>query len=782
MKARAPLRALFGLFLLAAASAMAGPLGVAELAPIADAVQGQIEAGRIPGAVVLIGQGDRVVYRRAFGYRALGLHPQPMTGDTIFDLASVTKTVATTTAVMQLVEQGRIGLDDPAARYWPVFGANGKEAITVRQLLTHYSGLRADLDQKTPWSGYDAALRLIAAERPVSPPGSRYLYSDINFAVLGELVRRVSGESLDAYCAAHIFRPLGMMDTGFRPPPGTFGRVAPTERLNGRLRQGEVHDPTAYRMGGVAGHAGLFGTADDLAVFARMLLHGGTGHGARILDPRTVEEMALPQSPPGKAKLRGLGWDLAAPFASDRDAMPPVGSFGHTGFTGTLLWIDPTSDTYVILLTNRLYPDGKGDAGPLRKEILELVSAALGPVPMDRLLAARPALARYFRPIAVQGADLAAGVQTGADILAAEGFAPLKGLRVGLITNHTGLDRTGNRTIDLLHDAPGVKLAAIFSPEHGLYGIADEKVASGMEPGLDLPVFSLYGEVRRPTGKMLAGLDALVFDVQDAGARFYTYVSTMAYAMEAAARRGIPFYVLDRPNPITASAVQGPVMDPDLESFTGYFPLPTRHGMTVGELARLFNAENGIGADLHVVAMRGYRRGEWYDQTGLPWVAPSPNLRTLTEAALYPGVAMVEGANVSVGRGTDSPFELVGAPWIDGERLAAYLNGRKIAGVMFQPTEFTPTESRFKDRPCHGVRVVLADRDVLDAPALGVEIVGALHRLYPADFQLDKTLGLVGARWVLQGIREGEDPRSIARRWQSNLAVFQRLRAKYLLY
>jgi uncharacterized protein YbbC (DUF1343 family) len=401
---------------------------------------------------------------------------------------------------------------------------------------------------------------------------------------------------------------------------------------------------------------------------------------------------------------------------------------------------------------------------------------------MDRLLAARPALARYFRPITLQGAGVAAGVQTGADILAAEGFAPLKGLRVGLITNHTGLDRTGNRTIDLLHDAPGVKLAAIFSPEHGLYGIADEKVASGMEPGLDLPVYSLYGEVRRPTGKMLAGLDALVFDVQDAGARFYTYVSTMAYAMEAAARRSIPFYVLDRPNPITASAVQGPVMDPDLESFTGYFPLPTRHGMTVGELARLFNAENGIGADLHVVAMRGYRRGEWYDQTGLPWVAPSPNLRTLAEAALYPGVAMVEGANVSVGRGTDSPFELLGAPWIDGERLAAYLNGRKITGVMFQPTEFTPAESRFKDQLCHGVRVVLTDRDALDAPALGVEIVGALHRLHPADFQLDKTLGLVGARWVLQAIREDEDPRSIARRWQASLAAFQRLRAKYLLY
>ncbi len=252
--------------------------------------------------------------------------------------------------------------------------------------------------------------------------------------------------------------------------------------------------------------------------------------------------------------------------------------------------------------------------------------------------------------------------------------ARLAGLRVGLITNHSGIDSMGRRTVDLLHQAPGVKLVSIFSPEHGFFGNAEGKVSSMKEPFTGLPIYSLYGDVSRPTQKMLIGLDALVFDIQDAGARFYTYITTMGYAMEACAKKGIPFYVLDRPNPINASLVQGPILDSNLRSFTGYFPLPIRHGMTVGELAKMFNGEKKIGAKLHVVKMRGYERTHWYDETGLLWVSPSPNLRTLTEAILYPGVAMVEGSNVSVGRGTTTPFELLGAPWINGEELASYLN------------------------------------------------------------------------------------------------------------
>lgn len=756
----------------------------AQLSSIDAIVEAQIRAGNIPGAVVVVGSQGKTLYRKAFGHRTTAPDAVlPMTEDTVFDLASVTKAVATTTAILQLTETGKVRLDAPASRYWPEFRANGKGNITVAHLLTHYSGLRPDLDLRKEWAGYQKALRLIIAEKPVTPPGIRYVYSDINFEVLGELVQRVSGQPLDLYCAEHIFKPLGMTDTGFTPPASLRSRIAPTERSKSGLLQGKAHDPTAFRMGGVAGHAGLFGTADDLAVFAQMLLDGGSAGGVRILDRLTVEQMSSPQSPPGKAKLRGLGWDVAAPFAANRDDLPPVGSFGHTGFTGTLLWLDPITRTYVIVLTNRVYPHGKGDAGPLRKEILAAVSAALRPLSVDQILAARPSLTRHFDTLADRNKTIGQNrVASGVDVLAADRFAPLKGLRVGLITNHTGLDAAGNRIIDLLRDAPGVQLAALFSPEHGLYGNVDEKIASGMEPTLRLPVYSLYGDVKRPTDQMLEGIDALVFDIQDAGARFYTYISTMGYAMEAAAKKGIPLYVLDRPNPITASRVQGPVMDAGLKSFTGYFPLPVQHGMTVGELARLFNGEYRIGADLHVIRMRGYRRTTWYDDTGLPWINPSPNLRSLTEAALYPGVAMAEGANVSVGRGTDTPFELLGAPWMDADKLADYLNGRHIPGVRFAPVHFTPNENIYKDRTCHGVRITLLDRNALDAPALGVEIISALHTLHPADFQVNDTLGLIGARSVLQAVKDGEDPRTIARSWQVSLATFQDLRAKYLLY
>lgn len=712
-----------------------------------------------------------------------------MTPDTIFDLASLTKVIATTTAVMQLVERGMISLEDPVADYWPEFKAHGKEAITVRELLTHYSGLRPDLDLKPEWSGYETALPMIVEETPVAVPGTRFIYSDINFETLGEIVRRVSGQPLEVFCAQNIFQPLGMKDTFFSPPPAVHDRIAPTQYQNGetgKMLWGEVHDPTAYNMGGVAGHAGLFSTADDLAIFAQMLLNGGTYAGARVLSPLTVEKMTTPQAPPDAMILRGLGWDIDSPYASNRGELYPLGSYGHTGWTGTSIWIDPVSRTYVILLTNRVHPDGKGDVVGLRTRVASVVAAALGPASTEQILASRRSLTGYFELMKshrIRGVRNGK-VQTGIDVLVAENFAPLAGMRVGLITNHTGRDAQGRRTIDLLYRAPGVKLRAIFGPEHGFTGTADEgaPVASGQDPATHLPVYSLYGKTTRPTHKMLAGLDALVFDIQDAGVRFYTYVTTLGYAMEAAAKKGIAVYVLDRPNPINGFSVEGPVLDKDLTSFVAYFPMPVRHGMTVGELAEMFNRENHLGVKLHVIKMRGWERTDWYDETGLPWVKPSPNLRTLTEATLYPGVAMVEGANVSVGRGTDTPFELLGAPWIESRKLAAHLNERKIQGVRFLPVEFMPRSGPFKGQVCHGISLVLLDRQALNSPELGVELVAALYRLFPQDFQIDKTLALVGARGVLAAIQKGHDPGSIMRRSYEAREPFRRMREKYLLY
>ena len=755
-------------------------LDMRRFAKVDQVASQEIAAGHVPGAVILVGHRGKTVYRKAFGQCALLPRCQPMKADTIFDIASLTKVVATTTAVMKLVERGQIHLDKPAAAYWPAFSANGKEAITVRQLMTHTSGLRAGMPSRPPWSDYDSAVVTIAMDQPVRTPGTQFIYSDVNFIALGEIVHRVSHMPLNVYCKREVFEPLGMKNTTFLPPPGLKPRIAPTDYQGSGLRWGVVSDPTSYRMGGVAGHAGVFSTADDLALLAQMLCNGGEGQEQRVLSAATVAAMTKAQRLPGISTQRALGWDMRSPYSKVFNAAFPKGSFGHTGYTGTAMWIDPESKTYMIILTSRLHPNGQGNVKPLRAKIAEAVAAALpmGPPALATLTDAdlEPVMTGFG---ASDGRD---PVRPGIQVLAGDGFAPLAGKRIGVITNHTGIDASGRSTLNLLLRAHGVKVKAIFSPEHGLSGQLDEKVASGTDGATGLPVYSLYGKTMRPTAAMLQGLDALVYDIQDVGVRFYTYITTMAYAMEAAAGAGLDFYVLDRPNPITASMVQGPVLDPDLKSFIGYFPLPVRYGMTAGELAQLFNKERGIGARLHVVRMDGYRREAWMDQTGLRWVNPSPNLRSLTQAILYSGVGMIESANVSVGRGTATPFEIMGAPWISGDRLARYLNGRRLPGVVFEAVSFTPGASPYAHHRCEGVRVKVVDRGALDAPALGVELAAALYRLYPGTFLIDKTVGMIGSRRVLQAIKNGDDPKVIQQKWQPGLEAFGRLRAKYLLY
>ncbi len=757
-------------------SARAGALDGAA-SGIGWVVRQEIARREVPGVVVLIGDRRRILYERAFGYRSLAPRER-MTVDTIFDLASLTKVVATTPAVMQLVARGRLSLDAPAARYWPAFAAHGKSRITVRELLTHTSGLPPDLPLATRWRGRAAALRLVVQQRPVARPGTRYIYSDINFIILGELVRRITGESLAVYCRRHIFRPLGMRNTFFRPPAAVRARIAPTLLVDGHLLRGEVQDPTAERMGGVAGHAGLFSTAGDLARYAQALMRGGRTSPAgtrRFLTPAAIRLMTQPERV-ATDQYRGLGWDMAAPFVAGRSSLPPFGAFGHLGYTGTSLWIDPVRGLFLIVLSSRLYPDGRGDAQPLRHAMAALLSAtAPRRLPPGGARGARLRLAFPDRP--VSGDRLADPVQTGADVLMADHFAELKGLRIGLITN-----QTGRRLLERLAHAPDVRLVALFSPEHGLEGRLNAPVGNSIDPATGLPVYSLYGRHLRPTERMLRGLNALVFDVQDSGTRFFTYVTTMAYAMQAAAHHGLRFIVLDRPDPIDSRIVQGPMLSRARRSFTGFFPLPLRPGMTVGEIARLFNAQAHIGARLTVIPMRGYRRGDWLDQTGLRWVRPSPNLRSLNEEILYPGVGMVEGANVSVGRGTGTPFQLLGAPWIEGWKLAAYLAARDIPGVVFAPVRFVPTASRYKGRHCQGVRILLASRRALRSGLLGIELISALHRLYPRQFDLRATLGLIGSRRVLEAIEAGEDPRAIARSWRRPLRAFLAMRRRYLLY
>ena len=550
-----------------------------------------------------------------------------------------------------------------------------------------------------------------------------------------------------------------------------------------KMLRGIVHDPTARRMGGVAGHAGLFSTAADLALYSRMLLGGGAVNGSRILAPLTVSRMTSAATPAGEPNVRGFGWDIDSSYSVNRGEFLPLGSFGHTGFTGTSIWIDPASRVFVIFLSNRLHPDGSGDVTPLRARVATVVASSLTDVAAETLAQTAWTRQSFASQTPAVPAPPASPVLAGIEVLRAEGFKALAGKRVALLTNHTGRDRDGTATIDLLAKASNVKLVSLFSPEHGIRGLLDASVPSTTDEKTRLPIHSLYGATRRPTAEMLTGVEAIVVDLQDIGTRFYTYMTSMAYVLEEAAARKIAVVVLDRPNPIGGVQIEGPSLDESAVGFTGYLPaMPIRHGMTMGELARLFNAEKKINADLIVVAMKNWRRDAWFDETGLTWIGPSPNMRNLHQATLYPGIGAFESTNISVGRGTDTPFEHVGAPWIDGVRLAETLNARQIPGVRFYPVRFTPVSSKFANEECGGVFMVITDRASLRPVRVGVELASALLKLFPGKLEIDAAARLFGSTAGLARLKAGEDPAAIAASWAAAEARWRLLRSKYLLY
>lgn len=757
------------------------PRTFARSADVDAIIEDAIREDRLPGAVVVIGSRGEIVHSKAYGFRALKPRRETMTLNTIFDVASLTKVVATTPCIMRLFEQGKLRLNNPVNRYLPEL-EGGKSGVTVRNLLTHFSGLRPDLDLNPPWSGSDTGVRKALAEVPVAPPGARFIYSDINFLLLGEIVRRLSGLSLAEYARKYVFEPLGMRETGFEPARSLQPRIAPTEIVKGRLLRGVVHDETARNMGGVAGHAGLFSTAADLCRFAFLMVNGGSLGKVKLFEPLTTLKFTTPQSPPDQPILRGLGWDIDSGLSGNRGELYPIGSYGHTGFTGTSLWIDPASASFVLLLANSVHPHRRPAITPVRGKVATAAAAALG------VLTPGVAVTGYNETLTGAGVHRVvarnAATLTGVDVLEEEKFARFAGQRVGLITNHTGLDRQGRRNADVML-AAGVRLTALFSPEHGLQGGEDrEGIEHGRDAATGLPVWSLYGETRKPTPEMLRDLDALVFDIQDVGARFYTYISAMALAMEASAERGIPFFVLDRPNPITGTHVEGPLLDPDLRSYVGHFAgLPLRHGMTVGELARLFNAQNKPSADLHVVAMKNWQPGDWFDSTGLLWIDPSPNLRSLTAALLYPGVAMLEASeDYSVGRGTDAPFEQIGAEWIDGPALAARLNAQFIPGLRVYPVRFKPASSKLAGRWAQGVRFLVTDREAFDSVRLGLEIAVAFQALYPQRLKLAVNEKLIGDRNTIAALASGASAQIVQQQWEEPLKAFLKVRERHLLY
>ena len=826
----------------------------AKLAQIEQLVLADIADKKLPGAVVIVGHKGKIVYRKAFGNRSLVPTVEKMTVDTIFDVASLTKVVATTTSIMILVEQGKLRLNDTIGKFIPDIDDPEAKKVTIQQLLTHTSGYRPDFDLGEKWTGREGMLVALKKEKLRNPPGTRFVYSDIGFIVLGEIVHRLTGQRLSDLTREHYYPPLGMRTTMFRPIhasnlPSPL-QTAPTENIRGqnsylgamfegddvaggRILRGLVHDPTAYRMGGIAGHAGLFSTADDLARFCQMLLNGGvvpavTGANpsysegvkrlrrrdtlpigrvsARVLSAQTVARMTQPYVVSEDGATRGLGWDINTSFSSNRGELFPLGSFGHTGFTGTSIWIDPTSQTFVVFLSNRVHPDGKGDVTPLRARVSTIVASAIEDTPIEKW---KEAEARYNAAVAAQIPKFATGtqaslpasgstplrdvagrmpafqsVQNGIDVLEKTNFKELEGKRIGLVTNHTGINVAGKSTIDVLHEAKNVKLVSLFAPEHGIRGVLDtEKIDDTKDAKTGLPVYSMYKEgLRRPKQEHLNGLDAIVYDIQDVGTRFYTYTATLKNVMEEAAKAKVPVYVLDRPNPINGIDVEGALAEEDKLTFIAAHTIPVRYGMTIGELGMMMNAERKIGADLRVIKMENWSRAMWFDETGQTWINPSPNMRSLNQATLYPGIGLLEVTNVSVGRGTDTPFEVLGAPWIDGQKLAKYLKERNLSGIRFVPIRFKPNASVFKDENLGGVNFVITDRKAFKPVRTGIEIAVALRKLYPNDWQVDRYSRLTVNQDIVNRVKRGETAEQIEAVVWPTIAEFERRRAPFLLY
>lgn len=739
------------------------PLEVME-----KAVLESVDAGKVPGVVVRLQRGEKVLLEKAWGKRALQPTVEPATVDTLYDLASLTKPIATSTAIAILVDQGKLKWTDKVVQHWPAFAPNGKDEITLEHLLLHTSGLIADNPIADYNSGPEKALENICNLKLVSPLGSKFRYSDVNFIVLGEIVRRVSGKPLDQFCQEKVFGPLGMTDTSFGTRGDRVARTAPAEKREGRWMRGEVHDPRAHKLGGVAGHAGLFSTSADLAKYARMVLGEGTfgdvkKGGIKILSAKTCREWTQAREVPGG--YRAYGWDVDTAYSSNRGKLfPKLLSFGHTGFTGTSIWIDPVHDTFQLFLSNRVHPDGKGDIQKLRG----LVATEC---------------AKLVMPDAPEPV-----VKTGLSVLVSENYRRLKGKKIGIVTNHTGRDRFGTSVVDLLNKAPGVTVKILFGPEHGIRGAVDRPVADSEDAATGLPVVSLYGPRRKPTKEQLAGLDLLVFDIQDAGCRFYTYSSTLGNIMEAASDAGVGVMVLDRPNPIGGLAFNGPLTDPGAESFVAFHRIPTRHGLTLGELARLYAAErHGAGkkfpaVNLEVVPMEGWAREMTFEKTGLEWLAPSPNLRSLQAAQTYPGIGLVEFTNLSVGRGTDRPFEWVGAPWLQPERVIQKLRGMDIPGVQFLWVNRTPSSSVFANKPCQGIDILVTDREKLDPLRLGIALALALREVHGDIWQVDRMKNLLVNQATLDMIKEGKSLNAILDSFQPGLEEFRTRREKVLLY
>lgn len=735
-----------------------------------------IKKNQLPGAVVCVGYQGKIVFLKAYGDKQVEPTRIPMTTDTLFDMASVTKPLATALSVMLLAEQGTIRVRHRASDYLPEFAKEGKEDITIQQLLTHTSGLIPDNPIEDYHDGPAAAWDNICNLAPVTPPGEKFAYSDVGFIVLGELVKRVSGKDVNQFSQEHIYGPLGLHETTYLPPAHLRELAATTEQRDGRWMKGEVHDPRAFLLGGVAGHAGLFSTANDLAVIGQTLANGGSYHGKRIIGSETLRAMTAPVDV-GTGK-RGLGWDKQSGYSSNKPDFFSEASFGHGGFTGTAFWVDPELDMFIIFLSNRVHPNGKGSVNTLAGMIGNIAVAAISrtEVKKQEIQRERSELPENKSRQQQNGRTL-----VGIDALRREEFRTLNSRKLGLVTNVTGKSRDNLFTADLLRASKTHELKAIFNWDwQALAKPSSEE--QGDQKLLGVAVANLKAIETLSTNESFKEIDTLVVDFQDTGISDARLVRGMLQILRAGENKNVPVVILDRPNPYGGNWVSGPIINYAVDDNGATIPLPLLHGATLGELALLLRQEFNISVQVHVVPCDNLKRETTFEKTGLVWEPIGEEVTNYNSLWLEPIRRVLSFADLSWGEGTEIEDEAFGTPWIDAQQLAEYLNGQGLIGVVFVPVRFTPNAGVHAGHECRGVQIVITDRNQVSLEGVIYAMSIGLKRLHPQEWPHEKVANTFADLAVRQTFNERQAVDVIIQSGREGLILFRQRRGAVLLY
>jgi uncharacterized protein YbbC (DUF1343 family) len=715
------------------------------------ALEQSVSQSGSPGSAVYVGQRDQTLFSAATGSRQTTPKKLPATTATVYDLASLTKTVATATATMLLRDQGILDLDAPIVEHVPI---PAFKAVTTRHLLTHTGGFASSMLAYRDYTSMTEMIHHVAQNDFEGTPGEAHSYSDVGFMVLGLLMELAAKQTLDRYCRDHVFAPLGMNDTCFKPPEDWKDRCAATEDCpwRGYVVRGVVHDEAAFAAGGVAGHAGLFSTIGDLALFCRALLEG------TLLPAKTIKEMiALAQVP--SYPWQGLGWHLDPWLSEVQGALPARGVFGHSGWTGTSLWVDYASGLFCIQLGNTCHPTRKGRNNKTFRQV-------------------------FYTAVADTLYENQRAVHTGLDVIIRERFRPLRRESFALLTNGAATDMMGRSILDVLDLDDRLNLRLLYGPEHGLRGQAEAGEAVASEDGA-VPIVSLYGERKAPSPEELKNIDLFVIDLPDVGARYYTYMATMKNCLEACAKYGTPVLVLDRPNPLGGIILEGPIAR-NTDSVVCCAPIPVRHAMTMGELATFFADQISPKLKLRVLQAEAWLRRLQFEACSLPWVAPSPNMPTVQTALVYVGTCLFEGTNLNEGRGTSTPFQRIGAPWIDSRRVLDAMDEEAQAGCAIEAIEYTPhaipgksANPRYKDELCSGIYIRVEDTEAFRPFSLAVALLSAIVKTHPGKMEwLPFFDVLAGSEELRAAIAQGVPPLEIVAGYADELARFDSGRPK----